>query len=328
MRPSGDRLPLVDLHVHQERSPRLSQVLAVDGRGPAIDWTAWSARLRRELQSGIARLNALWANLPTHFSQDSPEAMLRRFHILLQESAAAGAVLAEVRVGHETIARPGFVDIFREAESRVRQVHPEFHAGLVVVLKLWHEPREVESALAVCTAGDRDGPGGIDFLYLPYDSEADWTFAYRLAGRAADAGLGVTAHSGEFSSSNIAAALRLPGISRLGHAVHASGDPHLLELLIQSGVAVECCLTSNLVLGAVDELADHPIRRFHDAGIPVVLGTDNPLQFATTIAREYTLAASAGLTQDDLAGVSRDAIVRSFLPDTVKVELLALLSGD
>jgi len=319
-------LPLADLHLHQERSARLNQVLAASGLQAPIDWPAWTARLRKETPPGIARLRELWASAPTSFDHDTPDMTLLRFRALLGEAAAAGAVLAELRVGNETILRPGLVDLFREAERQVRATYPEFRAALLALVKLWHEPSEIEATLKVCLDAGSDGPGGVDLLYLPYESEADWSFAYRLVDRVAMAGLGVTAHCGEFSSSNIAAALLLPGLSRLGHAVHATRDEGLLEQVLASGVAVECCLTSNVVLGAVPSLREHPLRALHAAGVPVVLGTDNPLQFSTTISREYELAASFGLSSQDLAAISREAISRSFLSSAVKAELLALPS--
>jgi adenosine deaminase len=315
--PAG--LPLVDLHLHQERSARLNQVLAARGHEISVDWRAWSGRLMA-LPPGIRRLEALWDSCPTPYERDTPDLTVARFRALLAEAAAAGAVLAEVRVGNETVRRPELGDLFREAERQVRVRHPHFRAALVGTLKLWQDASDVEAAFAACI---RHGLGGVDFLYLPYDADADWTTAYGLADRAAAAGLGVTAHAGEFSPNNIAAALRLAGLSRLGHAVHAVAEPRLLDLLLASGAAVECCLTSNILLGAAPSLAEHPIRRLWEAGVPVVLGTDNPLQFATTIADEYSLAASLGLVAEDLVSISRTAVKRSFAPPALKAELLA-----
>jgi hypothetical protein len=47
-----------------------------------------------------------------------------------------------------------------------------------------------------------EGLGGIDLRLNPYDREPApslWATAYRLAERAASAGLGITVHAGEFS---------------------------------------------------------------------------------------------------------------------------------
>ena len=61
---------------------------------------------------------------------------------------------------------------------------------------------------------------------------------------------------------DIAAALRTPGLTRLGHAVYAARDPHLLDAIAASGVTVECALSCNVVLGAAPSYGEHPMRRF------------------------------------------------------------------
>jgi adenosine deaminase len=69
----------------------------------------------------------------------------------------------------------------------------------------------------------------MDLVPDPYDSEADWTGVADWTARAADAGLGVTVHVGEFAQANIAQAIALPGVSRLRHAVFAATDARLLD---------------------------------------------------------------------------------------------------
>ncbi len=147
-----------------------------------------------------------------------------------------------------------------------------------------------------------------------------------LTERATAAGLGVTAHVGEFSTANISAALHLPGLARLGHAVYAARDPRLLEQIVASGVTIECCLSSNVVLGAVPSYEAHPLRRFTDLGIPVALCTDDPVQLCTTIGREYTLAHALGFSTSELRGFTNNAARAAFMPAGRKAALLAQLA--
>jgi adenosine deaminase len=173
----------------------------------------------------------------------------------------------------------------------------------------------------------QEGLAGIDLLYQPYDAEVEWEPMYRAAERAVNAGLGVTAHAGEFSTANIAAALQTPGLSRIGHAVYAARDPRLLDLLAQSRVTVECSLSCNVVLGAVSSYEEHPIRQFVERGVPVALCADVPVQIATTIGREYALANALGFTPTELVGFTTNAIRASFTPPARKAALLAALDG-
>jgi adenosine deaminase len=164
---------------------------------------------------------------------------------------------------------------------------------------------------------------GVDVFNQPYDTEADWSAAYRIAERLAGAGLGITVHVAEVAPVNVASVLRMPGITRLGHATHAGYHPHLLDMVARSGVTVECALTCNVVLGAARSYADHPLRRFVAAGIPVALCTDDPVQMCTTIGREYALAHALGFSTDDLLGFTRNAIRVAFIAPQQRTALLA-----
>jgi adenosine deaminase len=135
-------------------------------------------------------------------------------------------------------------------------------------------------------------------------------------------GLGITAHAGEISTANIAAALRTPGLTRIGHATHAADDPRLLDLLARSGTTVECPLTCNVVLGAAPSLDDHPIRRFVECGIPVALCTDNPVQTCTTIGREYAIAHALGFSPAELLAFTRNAVQAAFTTPARRQALL------
>jgi adenosine deaminase len=205
--------------------------------------------------------------------------------------------------------------------------YPRLHAEALVMLILWSAPERAERVLKACITAQREGLAGVDLLYKPYETEAEWEVIYRVAERAASAGLGVTVHVGEVSTANIVAALKVPGLARLGHAVYAAQDPRLLELVAASGVTVECCLSCNVVMGAVASYEEHPIRRFIQHGIPVALCTDDPVQVCTTIGREYAIAHTLGFSAAELLDITRTAIQASFAPEERRAALLTGLRG-
>jgi adenosine deaminase len=319
-------LPKADLHLHQEWSPRLARVLARREGQPLYNWRGWARRVMEETPPGIARLGRLGEVALTQAEDyDKPEHFVAWVEDILEEEAADGAVLVEVRFGREEALRPGFMALFREAERRVWARHPDLHAEAIVILMPWHAPELLERLLDACVSAAREGLAGIDFLYKPYDAEADWEPMYRAAERAADAGLGITAHAGEFSTANSAAALRMPHLTRIGHAVYTARDPRLLDLLAESGATVECSLSSNVVLGAVPSYEEHPIQQFVERGIPVALCSDIPVQLGTTIGREYALAHALGFAPGQLLGFTANAVRASFAPPARKAPLLARL---
>ncbi len=118
---------------------------------------------------------------------------------------------------------------------------------------------------------------------------------------AKDAGLRLHAHAGEGTTpDSIRAALDLRA-ERIGHGISAIDDPGLMRDLRDRDIPLEICITSNLVTGVVKQLEDHPVRRLFDAGVPIVLNTDDPAMFGCTLVGEYRLAAERfGFTEAEL----------------------------
>ncbi|HZE37263.1 MAG TPA: hypothetical protein VE172_00475 [Stackebrandtia sp.] len=311
-----------DLHMHQEWSPRLDRVLARrHGRRP-FDWKTWRRALIAEVPPGLARLQRLSRVFPAPAEADTDEAFVERVADALDESAAAGSCYTEMRFGSDTILRPGFMALFRRAEQRVHARHPGFRAEALAGLLLWHEPDRLDRVLEECRRAASDGLAGVDLLNVPYNTEADWHAGRTVISAAAEAGLGVTVHAGEFSVANIAAVAGMEGVTRVGHATHATDEPWLLDLLAARDITVEVCVTANLVLGAVGGLVDHPLRRMVDAGVKVALGTDNPVQFGTDIAHEYELAERLGLSDKEIAEFTRCGFAAAFTSPQRRAELL------
>ena len=127
------------------------------------------------------------------------------------------------------------------------------------------------------------------------------------------AGLRLTVHAGETAGpDSVWAALRL-GAERIGHGIRSIEDPALVAHLRDRRIPLEICITSNLVTGVVPRLEDHPVRRLFDAGVPIILNTDDPAMFACTLTGEYQLAARAfGFTQAELRGIAQNGFHYAF----------------
>jgi adenosine deaminase/aminodeoxyfutalosine deaminase len=128
---------------------------------------------------------------------------------------------------------------------------------------------------------------------------AEWfrdVFAY-----ARDGGLRLTCHAGEtMGPESIRAALDI-GAERIGHGIAAVRDEALMAVLRERNVPLEICISSNVCMGLVRSVEEHPVRRLYDAGVPIVLNTDDPSFFKTTLTREYELAERVlGLPLEEL----------------------------
>jgi len=126
-------------------------------------------------------------------------------------------------------------------------------------------------------------------------------------------GLRLTAHAGEsMGPESVWAALKL-GAERIGHGIASVHDADLMRHLRERDIPLEICISSNLVTGVVKRIEDHPVRRLYDAGVPIVLNTDDPAMFHCTLVGEYRLAANQfGFSEAELRGIAGNAFRYAF----------------
>jgi adenosine deaminase len=140
---------------------------------------------------------------------------------------------------------------------------------------------------------------------------------------AAAAGLGCTVHAGEWAGADsVRAALGLP-VTRIGHGVRAIEDAALVEELAERGIVLECCPTSNVVLGAFPTYEEHPLPHLRAAGVKVTLGSDDPPYFGASIGGEYAVCSERfGYDDEQLRDITRTALEAAFCEDTLKNRLI------
>jgi adenosine deaminase/aminodeoxyfutalosine deaminase len=130
---------------------------------------------------------------------------------------------------------------------------------------------------------------------------------------AKSAGLHLTAHAGESAGPESVWEALVLGAERIGHGIAAVRDRGLLRHLRERDIPLEISITSNLVTGVVKRLEDHPIRDLYDAGVPIILNTDDPAMFGCTLTDEYRLAARTfGFSQAELRAIAENGFRYAF----------------
>ena len=143
-------------------------------------------------------------------------------------------------------------------------------------------------------------------------------------------GLACTCHAGEGAGADsVREAVYACGASRLGHATRLIEDPALTEYVNERRIALEICLTSNVQTKAAQSYEVHPFRRYFDAGMNVVLNTDNRLMSGTTLTDEYVRAAThLDFTFDEHARVALNGFESAFVSDDERAALVARARAD
>ncbi len=308
MRETLRRLPKPELHLHVLGALRPATIVELARRADA----PLLPLAERALEEGYAFENL--AAFVAFFIGLFPlvvekEDFARVTYEALEDAARAGARHVEMRWSAWSHLSRGVDEeaMFEGVAAGRREAERALDVTSRVVLTF---PRTLpdavaETTLAVALRRRTSGVVGLDIAGDETATAADPRFA-SVFRRARRGGLGGTAHAGEGAGwASVRDALDLYGVRRIGHGTRAAESPALLARLAEEGVVLEVCPTSNVALGVVGCLADHPLPLFLASGIPCTLSTDDPTLFATDLLREHErLHVEAGVS---VAGLARMA---------------------
>ncbi|MFG2074805.1 adenosine deaminase [Nonomuraea maritima] len=300
-------LPKAHLHVHLESTVRPRTVRDLGGT-PAQEGTFTSFREFAEQRAqvrGLLRTAEHFRRVAVEFCADEA-AQGTRYAEVTFTAAAHGE-----RVGRPEMPLEAVLDGLAEGRDRygVECRLLLDHSRRRPVERLWRTYELAlrhERVVGIGLAGDESHP------LAPFAKVCD---------AARDAGLRLVHHAGEAAGAgSVREALAVGHAERLGHGIRVLDDPDLVAEVRERGIPLEVCPTSNVLLGLVPSLAEHPLPRLREAGLAVTVNTDGE----TALADEYDrLRHVLGFTDADLAALARAAVDASFAPDALKAELRA-----
>jgi len=210
-------------------------------------------------------------------------------------------------------------------EALLRAVEPFESRGLRVRW-VFDAARQfgVDAAMQVVESAERCDSKTIVAFGIGGDELSVPTKEFRpVYDRAAQMGLHRLMHAGEVGGPDkIREAIELLGAERIGHGIAAIHDPELMDLLAERKIPLEMCPASNMKTAALARqlqredarIEDHPLPKLLRHGIPIVLSTDDPAMFHTTLQEEYANAARMGLSELELTRIVEMGFEHAFLP--------------
>jgi aminodeoxyfutalosine deaminase len=295
--------PVAELHLHLEGSVEVETLLELD-----------SSLTREEIARATAHTDFegfiqsyIWVNRKLN----SPEDYALIARRLFEKLAAEGVVYAEVTISAGVI-------LWKQQNFAPIYVAVEREACLSKVRVKWilDATRQfgVHAAKPVFDlAAERVNDGVVAIGLGGFEAGGPARWYADLYKEARDKGLRLVCHAGETTdASSVWEALEI-GAERIGHGIRAVEDPALVAELKEKNIPLEICITSNVRTGAVASLPEHPVRRLYDAGVPLVLNTDDPALFECSLAGEYEVARKEfGFTDEEIAGLVRNSFLYSF----------------
>ena len=127
-------------------------------------------------------------------------------------------------------------------------------------------------------------------------------------------GLHTVAHAGEEGPPEyIWEALDLLRVERIDHGNRAMEDQKLIDRLVEEKIPLTVCPLSNLKLGVISDIKDHPIKKMLDLGLNVTINSDDPAYFGGYINDNYIeVAECLNLSKSDLQQIADNSIKASF----------------
>ncbi|MDT0558355.1 hypothetical protein RM697_06845 [Ichthyenterobacterium sp. W332] len=105
---------------------------------------------------------------------------------------------------------------------------------------------------------------------------------------ARDYNLKTKVHIGEFSDCNtIENTINQLQPNEIQHGIRAVDSKKVMDLILKHNIRLNICPESNVALGAVNSLKEHPIKQLFNYGINVTVSTDDLLLFNTTVSKQF-----------------------------------------
>lgn len=335
-------LPKIALHDHLDGGLRPRTVLELANRAgltppaptPAgIEQWFWSSADSGSLPSYLETFSRTLAVM------QSAENLTRIAREFVEDMAADSVIYAETRWAPQLHTAGGL-----SAEAAVDAVQRGLDEGMaaislsggtmlarqVLIDLRSHDPGNVVAELVV----DRLGRGVVGYDLAGPEQGYPATRWLAACRHVIDNGGHVTIHAGEGAGIESVREALACGAQRLGHGVRLVEDisdgvlGEVARTVLERGIVLEVCPSSNHQTGLSTGFADHPFRILAESGFRLTVSCDNRLMSRTTLSRELAqVATGMGWGLERMRALQVTALEAAFCTAHEKAALRTLLDG-
>lgn len=120
--------------------------------------------------------------------------------------------------------------------------------------------------------------------------------------KAKEHGLRLKAHIGEWGTAkDVVQGVKLLSLDEVQHGIAAVESEETISYLLEHGIRLNITPTSNVLLGRVKTIKEHPIAKLYRQGVDVTINSDDILMFDSDVSKEYLrLYENEVLTAEEL----------------------------
>lgn len=324
------KLPKIDLHRHLDGSLRVESVID-EARKQGIDigdYKDIESRLTaKEKEASLVDYLKCF-DLPIKLMQTS-QALERFTYEFFEDAYNDGLVYLELRFAPVLHTQKGLsladvIGAVKRGMDRATEDYPIYGNIILCCMKNLSQDQAIETI----EAGKKfigKGVVGVDLAGPECEGFAHkFIDAMKLA---KSYGYRITIHAGEAASGqNVADSIELLGAERIGHGVRIFDNSNAYGIVIDRGILLEICPTSNIQTSTVERMDAHPFIDYYKKGINVSFNTDNTRVSNTNLSKELSIVFDMlNLDKNGYKNLYVNAVKSSFASEAVKNKLLALI---
>ena len=128
--------------------------------------------------------------------------------------------------------------------------------------------------------------------------------------RVTEEGLCLKAHVGEWGSAeDVRRAVEELELHEVQHGISATQDESVVRFLADHHIRLNITPSSNVLLGRVPSMSDHPIGRLYRSGVDVTINSDDILIFNSDVSKEYLRLYESGcLSAEELDSIRQSGL--------------------